>query len=605
MLTRRALMENYDAYIFAMKNNIKSLEFNEEGKPMLKRIELFKRLRRIPLDLFRIKIVITSSACYREFQRLIRSRLKRKEHVYSVKNIRKEEFNKIEPTYLVSKAQWDKILINSKVILENGEDFCKLLSSVNKADPVFLKSLYILGKGLIKFKSGPTLETPDFSELRKKKFSRFLDSINRINELYFRGFAPAKFDEALQELQNASLTVESLIVPKEVCPSYSYLSNLRFMGNALKSLQIEYSPQLILQYHLLAGLELETLGVTLENDHIKTFDFEMFDHCNPNISIRIQTNGSEAHRPLLNIVPKLPNLRTESESYTKPYNPDIKFCKFNKCKQELVFFKAESASFEIDLDNKDVVLTSDEGYFYLQTLSNLNIRKLVKMKGDDQNKIKRTYFPGIDSSIINHEFKSDEVLIFPLKYASKFVMDTTHPGCTKAVDSFFAQKSLQPIVKSCKNCEVKLNTSDADLNSYILLVELLPKDTLYHIELSDQHLNCEKVIERLEVFACSKVPIITLAHEKACELLFSPNSIERLISLLYNETWCENLQILQIYCEKQRSCVKLLRAVTQLYNLRELELKWEQGNSDKKVNSILKQRKEIFDKFSTLDVCKI
>lgn len=102
-----------------------------------------------------------------------------------------------------------------------------------------------------------------------------------------------------------------------------------------------------------------------------------------------------------------------------------------------------------------MVLTSDEDYFYIQTLSNLTVRELIKMKGEDQNKIKQTYFPGLSSSILNHEFKSDEVLIFPLKYASKFIMDTTHPGCTKAVDSFFAQKSLQPLVKSCSNCEVK------------------------------------------------------------------------------------------------------------------------------------------------------
>ena len=60
-VTREGVMKHYDLYLFCMRNNVKFLEFNEEGKPAHKRIQIFKILRIMPLDFFKVKVVLYTS----------------------------------------------------------------------------------------------------------------------------------------------------------------------------------------------------------------------------------------------------------------------------------------------------------------------------------------------------------------------------------------------------------------------------------------------------------------------------------------------------------------------------------------------------------------
>lgn len=460
-----------------------------------------------------------------------------------------------------------------------------MLNKLSKKDPEILSSFYLLGKSLIKYKDGRFLKLPDFSDARTKKFSRHLNSFNKVDTLYFNNFDSERFDLALDELKNNEFSAESLLVTKEIDSNSSFLGKISHMKDILKNLSIEYTKMLPIQYHNLPELNLSNLNIILTDMQRSTIDLEFLKFVNEGCSINL-------------------SLPTQNENTIVV---TFKYCCFyliNKAKCQTTLMYADSITFMLDLKDQTLVTATDKNLFYIQNLANANFKNLKKIVPQDKEKeIKNSC--EFSKVTFNDKFASNDIIAIPLIYMKEFCLSGQNELCSNYINSLLLKKDFAVLAKHSKICEIRLNTLDREDESYMVLIQMMPEHAIYYIKMIDRDLNSESVMDKLELFTNRRVYSITLAHEKAIELLLSHKETNRLVTLLSSSSWEDNLRVLEVYCEKHKSCARLLRAITHLYNLRELELKWNDDPLKTKTQKILKEKHEMFESFTRLTVSKI
>lgn len=241
--SRRNLIKNYKAYLYSMKFNKKSVIFNEEGKPLGVRIELMKILKQYPFDFFHPKIIIWTQKWFDIFMNYLISKQKFKNYVEKLNP--NKDFSKIDCSKLCSKTEWDKIIITSFLLQQNIDKYLETLHKIIKTDLLATESFFIQGKSWIKYKdSSYSLHLPDTSQFRHKKYSRLLSSPFKIDSLSFSIFRKSSFSSWISSLVSLQIPVESISIPSDLDPSFTFLSTLVQMKPFLKHLSLDLSSQI-------------------------------------------------------------------------------------------------------------------------------------------------------------------------------------------------------------------------------------------------------------------------------------------------------------------------------------------------------------------------
>ena len=213
------------------------------------------------------------------------------------------------------------------------------------------------------------------------------------------------------------------------------------------------------------------------------------------------------------------------------------FLLYNKAKCQTTFFHAESVLFSIDLLDKRVISYADDKFYYIQTLTNLQLTNVRKQLSEKEEEECKRVFKDLDKIILNKKFSKNEVIILPLENVHKFKINTSKNGLTGALNALLENRQYGTLSERSKECEVQCNTSDQYEPSYMQFIQLMPKHANYNIVLSEPNLCGDLVVDKLELFSRCNVRKITLAHERASELLFTHKDTKRLVSLLQNEQW--------------------------------------------------------------------
>mmetsp|Transcript_31811 Transcript_31811/g.28170 ORF Transcript_31811/g.28170 Transcript_31811/m.28170 type:complete len:229 (+) Transcript_31811:736-1422(+) len=211
------------------------------------------------------------------------------------------------------------------------------------------------------------------------------------------------------------MSVESIHLNKETNPDYNFIKDMLFMKDTLKKISIQYTNLLPIQYHKFKEFQLDEFKLNFERGYIKTLDLEIIDYINEGCS--------------LNFSQQVP-----IKSISEVVFSDVYFILYNKAKCKVTFLYADQIKLLIDLADKEVLTSTDDNYFYIQTLSNIQISNLKKSLNERQEKECKKRFKDPERITIAKEFTKNEILILPLESVKKFMINTSKNGLSQTLN---------------------------------------------------------------------------------------------------------------------------------------------------------------------------
>ena len=572
--SRRNLIINYSAYLFSMRSNRKAIIFNEEGKPFDVRNQLMKILKNYPLDFFSPKVILYTQKWFTEFMNYLVSKQKHQKYLEKLNQLNK--FWKIDWSKLWMKTEWDKIIVTGFIMKENINKYLEVILKITKTDPEFDKVFFIQGKSWIKYSNDYSLVIPEIESFRNKKHSRLLTSPFKIDSLWFSLFTQDSFKSVLSSLKSSGVSVETLSIPSSLDPNFHFLSSLSYMNPVLKHLNLTYSPLMPIQYYLLKDLNLNSISIKLEPAIRKIFDLDILNFLNDEITFQLSDPQ--------------PNIPFWRMKWGQGY-----FNLFNKAKWNSSLYKWDSIEIDFLANDKKIFLKSDENYLYLHTLGNLKITGLSNVNSKELKEAERSLYKS-EEIAFDEEVKANDIIIIPHKYASNFKLDISKRNLSEALDDMIKIKQILKTVEKCKLVEVEFTTTEDKKEPYQIMIQMFPKHTYYFITVSDELVIDRQIIDILEIYSFSNIKSIKILHYKAWDITFTDEEGERICALISTDSWKDNLEILEIYLENTAMLPKLLRAVTRLRNIKELELKWKvESKKIKTCNKVISRKTKIFD----------